>query len=116
MSKASQDPRNALSSMVAFLGLAAIVGYTVLAARFGIAFAVPVGVIGLIGGTIALRGPLGQGLLGRAEPTGAEESAARLLAEVDDLRVRMQELEERVDFSERLLTDRSRAPDARTGD
>jgi hypothetical protein len=56
-------------------------------------------------------GPIGSALArrlgGRAEPGDAhaevEEMGARVTAEVDDLRNRLAEVEERLDFAERLL-------------
>jgi hypothetical protein len=59
-----------------------------------------------------LFGPIGSALArrigGRPEPGDAhaeiEEMGARVTAEVDDLRSRLAEVEERLDFAERLLT------------
>ncbi len=58
-----------------------------------------------------LFGPIGSALArrigGRAEPVDAhaeiEEMAGRMTGEVDDLRNRLAEVEERLDFAERLL-------------
>jgi hypothetical protein len=58
-----------------------------------------------------LFGPIGSALArrlgGRPEPDDAhaeiEEMRARVTAEVDDLRNRLAEVEERLDFAERLL-------------
>ena len=58
-----------------------------------------------------LFGPIGSALarrlVGRSEPGDAhaeiEEMGARMTAEVDDLRNRLAEVEERLDFAERLL-------------
>lgn len=111
-----RDPRNALASMVAVMGIFGTVAYVVLAAKLGLPFAIPMGVVGLVGGTIALRGPLGQALLGRAERAADDETAAQLMGELDELRGRVQELEERVDFSDRLLAEHSRRPGTPAGD
>lgn len=108
--------RNALASMVTFLGVAAVAGYVILAAKLGVAFAIPIGVLGLIGGTIAMRGPLGHALLGSTQNASADEANGHLLGEVDELRGRIQELEERVDFSDRLLAEQSRRPGTPAGD
>lgn len=59
-----------------------------------------------------LFGPIGSALArrlgGRPEPGDAhaeiEEMRARVTVEVDDLRNRLAEVEERLDFAERLLT------------
>ena len=58
-----------------------------------------------------LFGPIGSALarriVGRPEPGDAhaevEDMSARVTAEVDDLRNRLAEVEERLDFAERLL-------------
>jgi len=111
-----REPRNALATMVVFIGLAAVVGYVVLAAKLGVGFAIPMGVLGLVGGTFALRGPLGHALLGTVQSAGADETTAQLLGELDELRGRVQELEERADFSDRLLAEQSRRPGTPAGD
>jgi len=101
----SRRPRDEVINLLGFIGLVGVIGYVVLAAKLGIPFAIPVGVIGSISAAIALRGPLGQylahgGSRGEALP---DETTGQLLGEIDDLRNRVAELEERVDFSERLL-------------
>ena len=92
------------------LGMVAGVGYVILAGRLGIGFAVPVGVVGAVGAAIVLRGPLGQAFARRLGLRDAppDELTGQVLGELDELRVRMQELEERVDFSERLLAQQPR--------
>jgi hypothetical protein len=69
-------------------------------------FAVPAMVMGGVIGAIVLRGPVGKALAERIRGEGAAlpEPHPELLAELDEMRTRMAELEERVDFSERLLT------------
>jgi hypothetical protein len=52
---------------------------------------------GPIGAALARR------LAGRAEPGEAHAEIERMTAEVDDLRGRLAEVEERLDFAERLL-------------
>jgi len=65
-------------------------------------------------GVLVLRGPVGRALARRIEGrTGGPEDLASIedrLAEVDVLRQRMAELEERVDFAERLLAERRSEP------
>lgn len=65
-----------------------------------------------IGGTIVLRGPLGRALAdriaGRHSVTRGDDPELRdrleqTASEVDDLRHRLAELEERQDFTERVL-------------
>jgi hypothetical protein len=99
---------------IAAIGGVAVIGYVVLAVKLGVAFAIPVGVIGCVAAAIVLRGPLGRALLGQSpagDPAVAEQVTGQLLGEMDDLRNRVQELEERVDFSERLLASHSRPPE-----
>jgi len=58
-----------------------------------------------------LRGPLGHAMAkriaGDADPDAVAEVPEAVYAELDDLRVRVGELEERLDFSERLIAQRS---------
>ncbi len=67
-------------------------------------FAIPAILMLGIGGTIVLRGPLGKAIARRIE--GADAPGADVepvLQELDEVRARMLELEERMDFTERLL-------------
>ena len=93
------------------------------------AFAPAVGVIGLalvMGATLVLRGPVGNALaqwisgwsktdeqwlaMKAAKHGGVPGPGDNVLAEVDELRRRLSEVEERLDFTERLLA-RERDPD-----
>jgi hypothetical protein len=71
------------------------------------AASIPVWGIAMGGVAIVLRGPVGKALARRigGDDEGAipPELPAEILGELDDLRHRVLELEERVDFSERLL-------------
>jgi hypothetical protein len=61
--------------------------------------------LGLFFGPIGMA--LGRRLSGRADtrtPAELEEMGAQVTAEMDDLRRRLAEVEERLDFAERLLT------------
>ena len=80
--------------------------YIALSVVLGEEFAVPALILGGVVGAIILRGPVGKALAERIRGQGAalSEPHPELLAELDEMRVRMAELEERVDFSERLLT------------
>ena len=102
--------RRLLLAILGVLGLAALYGYVFLAARLGVAFAIPVGIVGVGGLALALKGALGRALARRLEGTdaGGDALPEQFAAELDELRGRLQELEERVDFSERLLTRQSR--------
>ena len=67
-------------------------------------FAIPAIMMLGIGGTIVLRGPLGKAIARRIEGAPqAEVDVEPLLQELDEVRARMVELEERMDFTERLL-------------
>ncbi|MGH7586608.1 MAG: hypothetical protein ACREMH_10200 [Gemmatimonadales bacterium] len=67
-------------------------------------FAIPAILMLGIGGTIVLRGPLGRALARRIEGQASEVvDLEPVMHELDELRARMAELEERQDFTERLL-------------
>lgn len=69
-------------------------------------FAVPVTAFMAIAAIAILRGPLGKAIAdriaGRVSATGPEDHAD-LLAELDEVKHRLGEVEERLDFAERLL-------------
>ena len=113
MSPKEGDRGSELARTFGAIGVVAVIGYVILAAKLGLGFAIPVGVVGALAATLALRGPLAKALLGQAPPSDAvaELAVAPLLAEMDELRNRVQELEERVDFSERLLASQARTPE-----
>ena len=90
-----------LSPAFLLLALAGIGGYTVLAITLGKGFAIPCTIVIALASTVILRGPVGKALAQRLE--GGEAPPEEVLAELDDLRHRLSELEERVDFSERIL-------------
>ncbi|HEX9894295.1 MAG TPA: hypothetical protein VGA78_10250 [Gemmatimonadales bacterium] len=85
------------------MALAGICGYVFLAWRLGVPFAIPVGVIGAVSAAVILRGPLGKAIARRLEGPAAGPGD-EVFGELDDLRNRVSELEERQDFTERLLT------------
>jgi hypothetical protein len=77
-------------------------------------FIVPVALFFTIGAVAILRGPIGKALADRLAgrvperlPSGETEA---LQGEVEELRYRVTELEERLDFAERVLAQR-REPD-----
>ena len=79
-------------------------GFAIVAVNLGLGFAIPVGIVGLVAGAVIFRGPLGQALARRLEGrAGPESEQDATLHSLDELRGRMAELEERVDFAERLL-------------
>lgn len=91
--------------MATIIGGIGVFGYVVLSAKLGLPFALPVGIVGAIAAAVALHGPVGKAIARRLEGGSGEsdESTGALLGEMDDLRHRLAELEERVDFSERLM-------------
>ena len=80
----------------AFIALSVVIGED---------FAIPALLTGGVTGAIVLRGPLGKALAQRITEGAAApaELPPELLDEMDEMRHRMVELEERVDFTERLL-------------
>jgi hypothetical protein len=107
------DPRQQAIATLGFVLSVVVAGYVILAAKLGVAFAIPVGVVGFGCSVAIFKGPLGQALIsglgGGAQQS--DETTGQLLAEVDEIRGRMSELEERVDFSERLLAQQSKGTD-----
>ncbi len=83
-------------------GLAVLAAFTVLSLKIGEDFAIPALLVGGVVAVFALKGQVGRALARRIEG-GAADTAPEVLAEVDELRARMLELEERLDFAERLL-------------
>jgi hypothetical protein len=69
----------------------------------GIGFALPVTLALILGAVIALRGPVGKALARHLEGTPPAAADPAVYEELDGLRARVMELEERVDFAERLL-------------
>ncbi|MGH7516675.1 MAG: hypothetical protein ACREOC_04275 [Gemmatimonadales bacterium] len=82
--------------------VAAAVSFAVVAVRVGEAFAIPVGIVASIAFAVVMRGPVGKALARRLEGESAAPSA-EVLQHLDDMRARVGELEERLDFTERVL-------------
>ena len=96
---------SALMTAVSVLGVAGLAGFVLISRFVGAGFAIPVGVLGAIAAAVILRGPVGHALAARLH--GGSEAAVpseEVLGELDELRGRVMELEERLDFTERLLT------------
>ena len=86
------------------IGAALLAVHLVLGIVIGEDYALPATVIGSIAAAVVLRGPIGVALSRRIQSDpSAELPPETVLGELDDLRGRLLELEERVDFSERLL-------------
>jgi hypothetical protein len=91
-----------ISMTVLGVAIAAVVSFAVVAVRIGEDFAIPVGIISAIAVAVVLRGPVGKALAKRlAGDTDASNEA--VLQELEEVRHRMGELEERLDFAERVL-------------
>ncbi len=88
-------------TLMAIVGVAA---FTIVAVRVGEGFAIPVGVVGFIAAAVVLRGPLGKALARRLEGVTEVAETGPLLEQMDEMRGRLAELEERLDFTERVLT------------
>lgn len=75
---------------------------------------IPIWGITMVAAMVIMRGPLGQAVAARISGAAVEQGQAleappEVYAELDELRARILELEERQDFAERLLADRAGA-------
>ena len=84
------------------VAVAVAVSFAVVAVRLGEGFAIPVGIFGAIACAVVLRGPVGQALARRLSGDSST-SSDEVLQHLDDVRARLGELEERLDFTERVL-------------
>lgn len=69
---------------------------------------IPIWMAVMLGATFTLRGPLGKAIAARITGQRIDEPASidvpqEVYAELDELRARVAELEERTDFTERML-------------
>ena len=95
---------------VTLLGSFAAFGFGAVALKLGIGFAVPVGIAAAVAGAAILTGPLGKAIARhlelsaspRPDPEALQELAHRVEA-LEQAQARLAELEERLDFTERLL-------------
>jgi hypothetical protein len=105
------DPVGSIAAGVTLTAAALAGGFAVVAVKLGLGFAIPVGIVALVAVAVIFRGPLGQALARRLEGAAAAQGDPdAVLHALDDIRTRMAELEERVDFTERMLA-QSREPD-----
>jgi hypothetical protein len=92
-----------------FIGMAVIGAFIALSVVIGEDFAVPaiitLGIVGVLLG----RGEVGRAIARRIEHGSAGATDGETQAELEDMRGRMAELEERLDFAERLLTQQREA-------
>lgn len=99
---ASRD--NAAAAIAFFGGLLLFGGHVVLGLAVGPGYAIPTTIVGAIAAAIVLRGPVGQAMAKRIQGGAPSDlPPEQVLNELDELRGRISELEERADFSERLL-------------
>ena len=96
----------ALTLMVVF----GAVGFTIVAVNVGEDFAIPVGIVALVAAAVVLRGPVGKALARRLEGKTEPNDTESVLQALDEVRGQVAELEERVDFAERMLA-QQREPD-----
>ncbi|HEY4321134.1 MAG TPA: hypothetical protein VGM77_08120 [Gemmatimonadales bacterium] len=92
------------------LGLAGVFFSLALVSRVLGAASIPIWVVTIFGATGMMYSPLGKAIAARVhqKDTAPETSelADQLYTELDDMRARVAELEERVDFSERVMSGR----------
>lgn len=105
------DQTAAIATGITITAAALATGFAVVAVNLGLGFAIPVGIVAVISAGVVFRGPLGRALARRLE-AGADSQGDQeaVLQALDEVRGRMAELEERVDFAERLLS-QAREPD-----
>jgi hypothetical protein len=103
-----------LLGMISVLGIffvVPVIGGLITSTVFLGAASIPIWGVVSIAAWLTLKGPVGKAIaekfLGDAGQGGLGEED---LAELDDLRHRVAELEERVDFTERLLAKKGEAP------
>jgi hypothetical protein len=93
-----------LGALLALGGIVVFAGHVVLGLAVGPGYAIPTTIVGAVMAAVILRGPVGQALAKRLQGGAASDlPPEHVLNELDDLRTRLAELEERADFSERLL-------------
>ena len=109
--KEEQDRTASIATAVTLTAASLAAGFAIVAVHLGEGFAIPVGIVALVAAAVIFRGPLGQALARRLEGgAGRQGEQDATLHALDELRGRMAELEERVDFAERLLA-QAREPD-----
>jgi membrane protein implicated in regulation of membrane protease activity len=105
-----KDTENPLLLTICLIGCFLAVGFTIVAVNVGEGFAIPVGITAFVAAAVILRGPLGKALARRIEGRQEPGDNEALLQAMEELRGQMAELEERVDFAERVMA-QQREPD-----
>ncbi len=102
----------ALYATVGVVSIVLLGAFIALSIVIGEDFAIPALIAGAVMGTVTLRGPVGKALAARIHQgtIGQAEPHPEVLEELYEVRGRMVEIEERLDFTERLLA-RHRAED-----
>lgn len=106
MSTDEARKENARQTAATLFGVFGLAAYSLLAAFLGPGFTIPVGIIAVVGGAAALimNGPVGRAVARRIDAGSAGAGLTdQAVAELEDLRARMLEMEERLEFAERLL-------------
>lgn len=110
-----ESPTKSVSLMVGWSVTLIVGGLLAVTGMIGPA-AIPIWGAVAVFGWLTSRGPVGQAIADRLRggPAHAEfgEVPEEVYAELDDLRTRMHEMEERQEFSERLLAERAREGEA----
>jgi hypothetical protein len=107
-----KEPNAALYTVIGVISVTLLCAYVALSIVLGAEFAIPALITGGVVTAIGLRGQVGKALAERIHsgPVGPAEVPPEVLEEMDEMRHRMLELEERLDFTERVLA-RQRAED-----
>lgn len=110
-----KSPNEALYITSGVIGGVLLGTFILLSLAIGKEFAIPALITGGVVGAIVLRGPLGKALAQRLTSVASvpPEVPVEVLEELDDVRNRVVELEERLDFAERLLA-QAREPERLT--
>lgn len=105
---------NDLTGLMAVIGLFVVVPISLalmLASSELGAASIPIWMAAALASWLILNGPVGKALSARLSGgVGGADHPGETLAELEDLRARVAELEERQDFSERLLAQKDAAP------
>jgi membrane protein implicated in regulation of membrane protease activity len=105
-----KDADNPLLLTICLIGCFLAIGFTIVAVNVGEGFAIPVGITAFVAAAVILRGPLGKALARRIEGRQEAGDNEALVQAMEELRGQMAELEERVDFAERVMA-QQREPD-----
>ncbi len=118
MSRDGEVSTSTFFGLVAGAGVLILCGLIAVTAILGPP-AIPIWGSVAVFGWLTSKGPVGHAfadrLRGGPEHAGPGEAPEEVYAELDELRTRMLEMEERQDFSERLLAEKKHAPMSEEG-